>query len=79
LRPSSCLIAIFSSPFHLFAAAAPISPFIARITPGRLAGECAGLNRDQGHSDQLATIYKSRHAGFESLTARSCRVWKFWT
>jgi hypothetical protein len=32
------LVAIFSSLFHVFAAAAPISPFIARITPGRLAG-----------------------------------------
>jgi hypothetical protein len=56
-RSSCCLIAIFSSLFHLFAAAAPISPFIARITPGRLARrKCAGLNRDQGHSDELATI-----------------------
>jgi hypothetical protein len=31
------LVAIFSSLFHLFAAAAPISPFIARITPGLFA------------------------------------------
>jgi hypothetical protein len=31
------LIAIFSSPIHLFAAAAPILPFIAPITPGRLS------------------------------------------
>jgi hypothetical protein len=73
------LIAIFSSPFHLFAAAAPISPFIARITPGRRAAQRLALNRDRGHSDQLATIKRSRHAGFESLTARSCPVWKFWT
>ncbi|WFU19874.1 hypothetical protein [Bradyrhizobium sp. CB3481] len=32
------LIAIFSSPFQLFAVAAPILPFIAPITPGRFAG-----------------------------------------
>lgn len=32
---------------------APILPFIARITAGRIAG---GSNRDLGHSDQLATI-----------------------
>jgi hypothetical protein len=37
LAISFCLIAIFSPPFHLFAVAAPILPFIARITPGRFA------------------------------------------
>jgi hypothetical protein len=46
------LIAIFSSLFHFYAASAPISPFIARIT--RAAS--LALNRDHGHSDQLATI-----------------------
>jgi hypothetical protein len=29
---------MFSPRFHLFAVPAPISPFIGRITPGRLAG-----------------------------------------
>jgi hypothetical protein len=36
--------------------AAPILPFIARITPGRFATGRCGLNRDRCHSDQLATI-----------------------
>jgi len=33
------LIAIFSKLFHFSAAAAPMSPFIARITPGRFVPE----------------------------------------
>jgi hypothetical protein len=56
LQPAFCSIAIFSSLFHLCAAAAPILPFIARITPGRFPGGCIGPNRDRRHSDQLATI-----------------------
>jgi len=60
LELSFCLIAIFSTLFHYSAPSAPILPFIARITPGRFAPEGAlrslGLNRDQHHSDQLATI-----------------------
>jgi hypothetical protein len=47
--------------FHFFAAAAPILPFIARITPGRFTPPgmpwgAPWLNRDRPHSDQLATI-----------------------
>jgi len=34
LELSFCLIAIFSKLYHFSAAAAPILPFIARITPG---------------------------------------------
>jgi hypothetical protein len=34
---SFCLITIFSKLFHFSAVAAPILPFIARITPGRFA------------------------------------------
>jgi hypothetical protein len=37
------------------------------------------LNRDECHSDQLATVAKSRNARFDSLTARSSPVWKCWT
>jgi hypothetical protein len=50
-------ILLFSQPFHFFAVAAPILPFIARITPGRFCTrECIDLNRDRPHSDQLATM-----------------------
>jgi hypothetical protein len=47
--------------FHFFAAAAPMLPFIARITPGRFTPPgmpwgAPWLNRDRPHSDQLATI-----------------------
>jgi len=41
LAPAFGLIAIFSSPFHVFAVAAPILPFIARITPGLFAPRSA--------------------------------------
>jgi hypothetical protein len=55
-EPSFCLTAIFSKLFHFLALAAPMLPFIARITPGRFATGRYGLNRDRCHSDQLATI-----------------------
>src|ERR1700682_6707962 len=33
---------------------------------------------DRRHSDQLATVYKSRHASSESLTTRSRPAWNCW-
>jgi hypothetical protein len=43
---------------------AAISPRIKRGTRGPV------LNREPDHSDQIATIYKSREPRFESLTTR---------
>jgi hypothetical protein len=43
---------------------APISPFIT------LNNRPPILNREQDHSDQLATIQRCRDARFESLTTR---------
>src|SRR6202048_3099135 len=35
-------------------------------------------DRDGRHSDQSATVYKSRYGSSESLTTRSCPAWNCW-
>src|ERR1700676_2072629 len=51
--------------------------YLLRTAP--LPGQFAtSLDRDGRHSDQSATVYKSRHASSESLTTRSCPAWNCW-